>query len=272
MGLLGGAVEHLDLAGRAHRLGAAADLGGGRLGLGEDGGEGLLDLLDDLAVVQVAGGRDDQVLRLVAAMEEAGDLVAGEVVHRLLGAQDRPGERAGAVDDLGEEVVHDVARVVLGHRHLLKDDAALGVHVLGADQRAGEHVADHVDGERQVGVEHPRVVAGVLLRGEGVHLAADRVQGRRDVQRAAPLGALEEQVLQVVGRAVQHRGLVPGADADPDAEGRRAHRRQGLGDDSQAAGEDGTAYRAGSVGALEQGAGGAGALLRRRGLGHGVPP
>ena len=56
-----------------------------------------------------------------------------------------------------------------------------------ADQRAGQHVADDVDGQRQVGVEHPRVVAGVLLGREGVHLAADRVDRGGDVQGAAPL-------------------------------------------------------------------------------------
>lgn len=143
------------------------------------------------------------MLGSVAAVEEVRDLVAGERPDGLLGAEDRAAERAVAEDHPGEEVVDDVARVVLGHRHLFQDDAAFGLDVVRADQRAGEHVADHVDGQRQVGVEHPRVVAGVLLRGEGVHLAADRVQGGRDVQRAAPLGALEEQVLQVVRGAVE---------------------------------------------------------------------
>src|SRR5690606_11829091 len=66
---------------------------------------------------------------------------------------------------------------------------------------------------------------------------------------------LEEQVLQVVGGAVERRGLVPGADVRPDAEGRRADRGHGLGDDAQAAGERGPADRADAVLALDGGLG-----------------
>ena len=107
----------------------------------------------------------------------------GEGVDRVDGAEDRAAEGGVAEHGVREQVVHAVARVVLGHRDLFEDDAALDVDVLLEDQRAGEHVADDVDGERQVGVEHARVVARVLLRGERVHLAADRVDRGGDVQR-----------------------------------------------------------------------------------------
>jgi hypothetical protein len=71
--------------------------------------------------------------------------------------------------------VHRVRGIVLVHGDLFEDHPALGVHVLGLDQRAGHHVGQHVDGQRQVGVQHPGVVAGVLLAGERVQLTADRV-------------------------------------------------------------------------------------------------
>ena len=54
---------------------------------------------------------------------------------------------------------------------------------------------EHVDRERQVLVEHLDVVARVFLGGERVHLAADRVDGLRDVLGAARRRALEEHVL-----------------------------------------------------------------------------
>ena len=78
------------------------------------------------------------------------------------------------------------AGIVVVHGDLFEDHAALGVDVLRVEQRAGHHVRQDVDGQRQVGVEHPGVVAGVLLGRERVQLTADRVDGRGDLQRRAP--------------------------------------------------------------------------------------
>ena len=88
-------------------------------------------------------------------------------------------------------------------------------------------------------MEHPRVVARVLLRGERVHLAADRVDLEEisSAVRSSPC-LLEQQVLQVVGRARVRVVFVTGADTHPDAERDGVHRRQELGDDPQTAGED----------------------------------
>ena len=44
-----------------------------------------------------------------------------------------------------------------------------------------DDVGEDVDGERQVLVEHLDVVARVFLRGEGVELAADRIDRLGDV-------------------------------------------------------------------------------------------
>ncbi len=70
---------------------------------------------------------------------------------------------AAAEEDLGELVVDHVRRVVLVHGDLLEDHAPLRVDVGGPDHRGGDQVTDDVHRERQVGVEHPRVEAGVLL-------------------------------------------------------------------------------------------------------------
>ena len=101
---------------------------------------------------------------------------------------------------------------------------------------------DDVDRHRQVVVEHPGVVAGVLLAGGGVRLAADGVERLGDVHRGAPRGALEQQVLEEVRRAVVAVGLVARADADPGADGRRAQARHVLGQHPDPAGQDGTAH------------------------------
>jgi hypothetical protein len=136
--------------------------------------------------------------------------------------------------------VHDVVGVVVVHRDLVEDHVTLGLDVLGREQRRGDHVAEDVHGQRQVVIEDPRVEAGVLLGGEGVELAADRVERDRDVERRPLTGALEQQVLEEVRTAVQGRGLVARSDAHPDPDTRGADAGELLGDDPQPAGQDGT--------------------------------
>ena len=147
------------------------------------------------------------------------DLLPADRVDRVRGAQDRPAQRGVTEQLRGERLVHGVRGIVVVHRDLFEHHVALGVHVLRRDQRAGHHVGQDVHGQRQVHVEHPRVIAGVLLGGERVHLAADRVHLRGDVQRGTPLGALEQQVLQVVGRARVRRGPRRGSRRPPRCRG-----------------------------------------------------
>ena len=115
-----------------------------------------------------------------------GDLIAGDGVDRCGGAEDRPAERGVAEQLAGERLVHGVGGIVVVHGDLVEDHAALGLHLLRLDQRTGHHVGQDIDRQRQVVVEHPRVVAGVLLAGERVQLTADRVHGRGDLQRGTP--------------------------------------------------------------------------------------
>ena len=241
-------------------LDAAGDQRGPRAGLGTEtrvaavqpgrGGLGLViqDRLERAGdephhhvVVHVAGRGHHQVLRGVPGLVVLEDLLPGDRVDRVHGAEDRTAERGVAEQLRGERLVNGVRGVVIVHRDLFEHHVALGVHILRRDQRTGHHVGQHVHGQRQVRVEHPGVVAGVLLRGERVHLAADRVHLRGEFQRGTPLGALEQQVLQVVRRAGVRVVLVPGPDADPDAQRHRAHGGQVLGNDPEPAGQDGAA-------------------------------
>ena len=73
----------------------------------------------------------------------------------------------------------------------------------GIEERVLDDVAEDLDGERQVLVEHLEVERGVLLGGEGVHVAADRVDLGRDPLRRAVLGALEHHVLDEVADAAR---------------------------------------------------------------------
>ena len=93
----------------------------------------------------------------------------------------------------------------------------------GGQRRVEHDVADDVDGQRQVAVEHGRVEAGVLLLGERVELAAHGVHGTGDVERRTGRGALEEQVLEEVTGAGQAHRLVARTDGDPHADAQAAH-------------------------------------------------
>ena len=263
MRLLGGAGDDPDARGGRHVQPAAAcrQRADGRIPQRPGGPERLGHQAHDLVVVHRAGGRDDHRVRLVALAVERVDRVPGDAGDRVVGAQDRAAEVGLAVHAEHELVVDEVRGIVVAHGDLLEDHPALGVDVLGADQRGGDDVADHVDGQRQVAVEHPGVEAGVLLGGERVHLPADRVEQRGDLHGLAPAGALEQQVLEVVRRAHLGVRLVARADPDPDAERGRADARHVLGDDPQAPGQDGPADQSPLVGG-QQGDGGARLLVR----------
>ena len=101
-----------------------------------------------------------------------------------------------------------------------------------------QDVGQEVGRERQVLVEHRHVEAGVLLRGERVHLAADRVDRPGDVLGRPGLGALEDQVLDEVGDPAQVGGLVAAPGVDPHPHGDRANVRDPLRDEPDPVGED----------------------------------
>ncbi len=133
-------------------------------------------------MVEPAGGGDDQLARGVPALEVRDDVLAGGGADLLRGAADGASQRVAVHDLLAEALMDHIHGIVFGHGELLQDDAALGLHLRGVDDRGGDHIGEHLHGHGEVGVEHPGVVAGGLLAGHGVGLAADGVEGRGDLQ------------------------------------------------------------------------------------------
>ncbi len=80
-----------------------------------------------------------------------------------------------------EHVAEGVLGIVVAHRDLLEHDVPLDLDVVGGAPAPQHHVGDQVDGQRQIRVEHVRVVAGVLAGGERVQLTADRVDRLGDL-------------------------------------------------------------------------------------------
>ena len=106
----------------------------------------------DGGVVEVAGHRRPRVGRAVVPLVEAHAPGCGSAPRSRLDRCRRSGARAGSRSPTPAPRTGCVRRrrVVVVHRDLVEDHVALGLDVLGGDHRAGDHVAQHVDRERQV--------------------------------------------------------------------------------------------------------------------------
>ena len=203
------------LAAMRDRLGGRGRCAHRRPAAGGDTGERMADGVEHRVVTVGPGDRDHHVPGAIPLGEEPSDVVGRGGFDRVtlaggLAAERMIGEQTGS-----EVAVHDVFGTVVVHRQLFEDHLALGLDVAVAQRRAAEHVAEHVEPERQVVARHAAVVRRVLLRRERVHVAADALDRGRDVVRRALVGALEEQMLEKVADTGQVGGLVAGADAHP---------------------------------------------------------
>ncbi len=185
-------------------------------------------------VLQVPRGGDQDVRGVVHAREVGREILAPEAPHGLLGSQDGPAERVVRPERLREELHDEVVGGVLDHVDLFEDDLLLLGHLRGVEERVEDDVAEDLDREGQVLVEHLEVERGVLLGGEGVHVAADRVHLGRDALRRAGLRALEDHVLDEVADAAHLVGLVPASPLEPHPHRHAAQRGHGLGHEGEA--------------------------------------
>ena len=191
-----------------------------------------------LAVLEVAGRRDDEVRGDVGVGEVAAKRRLVERRHRLRLAEDRPAEWMLRPEPAGEDLVDEIVGRVLDHLDLFEDDFLLALDFGRVERRSGDEIREHVHGHRQVLVEHLDVVAGVFLRGERVEVAADRVDLLGDVLGGAGGRALEEHVLHEVGDAFVSGGLVPRTAAEPYADAHRPHVGHPLGEQAKSVGQD----------------------------------
>ena len=145
----------------------------------------------DQILADHAADADDHAVGRVPLFDVVDERVAVRAADRVLRAERLPAERVVAEH---EPLVHRadvVARRVEVHVHLLEDHALLALDLLGVELRVADHVDEHVERGVAVGAGATDVVARVLLRGEGVELAADPVDEGRESRelgrRSVPL-------------------------------------------------------------------------------------
>ena len=180
---------------------------------------------DEIVVGHLSGGGDHHAASAVVAGHVAQKALARQLGDDLGAAQHRAAERLARIGDLLEVVENDVVRGVVGLADLLQHDRAFAGQLVRVEHRVLQNVGDDIESERHVVGQHLGVVGGVLAARVGVQVAADRLDLLGDVERRAPLGALEGHVLEQVGDAVDLCRFVAGADVDPGADRHRLHVR-----------------------------------------------
>ncbi len=201
-------------------------------------GKALPQQLHEIVVIQITGGGNDHVSRPELAAVVGQDRVLIESPDRILRAQDRLAQRMALEEILGEDLVYEVVGIVLVHLDLFQNHAALAGDLLAVEDGMQDHIAENVDGYRQMFIQHFNVEADGFLAGEGVHVAADGIHLARNVFGGAVAGALEDHVLDKVRDAVDQRVFVPRAGLDPDAHRHRADVVHLFGEDGEAVGQD----------------------------------
>jgi len=182
---------------------------------GEFAGDGL----DELVVVQIAGGGEDHVAAVetvVVVIEEAFLVEAG---HRFGGAEDRPAEGMILPEALREELVDEYVGVIFVDLDFFQDDATLALDVRRGEDGVQDEVAEDVESDGDVVGEGFDVEADGFFAGEGVEIATDGIHFAGDELRGAGAGSFEEHVLDEVGDAVGFGWLAAGTGFDPDAHG-----------------------------------------------------
>ncbi len=167
---------------------------------------------------------------------------------------------------LRERLVNEVVGIVLVDLDLFEDDALFAFEVALGKVWVQDEVAQDVERRGHVLIEYLDVEADAFLAGEGVQVAADRVDLAGDILCGAAGGAFEDHVLDEVRQPVLFGGLVARAAVDPGAHGDAAHVRHAFGEDQEAVGEGGLADVARGM----RRAGGAG-LGQCGGCGHAAP-
>ena len=134
----------------------------------------------------------------------------------------------------GEEFKNHVVGLVGVFADFLHHDLALLGEFLVVERRMGENVRENIGAEFEIVFEDARVIAGALLAGGGVEIAAHPFDLFGDGERRALFRALERHVFEKMRDAVLARRLIDRAGAHRDAEGHGCKARHRIDNDAHA--------------------------------------
>ena len=195
------------------------------------------DHLDDLLMVEVAGGGDDDGVRAVAPRHVVAQALRLEGGDGFRGADDGLAQDVAGPQRLREQVMDQIIRLVVAPLDLFQDDVEFAPHLLRVEGGVQEHIAQHIHGQWDVFREDTGVIAGVFFGREGVDVAADGVDLVGDLLGVPGRRPLEQHMFDDVGDAPDGVVLVPRPDPHPDAKRHRLHIGDVLSDDTDAVGQ-----------------------------------
>eukprot|EP00053_Salpingoeca_punica_P018402 m.180160 g.180160 ORF g.180160 m.180160 type:complete len:528 (-) comp17423_c1_seq1:12-1595(-) len=224
--------------GLGHAVVALADLAAGegagrhRCGAlrGRQGGEALLGELDELVVVNAAGGREDNARSSVVLLDVALQIVAGDRADVLLGTEDGAAKRGAHKGLRVQHVKENLRRLVINLLDLAQDDVTLHVNLVLGQGRVLQNVGDNVHGLVRVLGEALDKVHRLLARGESVEVRAHVLDLDLQLVLGAARSALEGHVLKEVRGAVVGIRLEAAAGINVHANGGGLMRRLLAGD------------------------------------------
>ena len=181
---------------------------------------------------------------MVARAPEFEEFVAPQTRHAFQRPGQRSAQRMARPHGGGEQFLGDLRGLILVHQDFLADDPPLPLHLDRREARMLVKVGEHVAQLRQPPGLGLGEIAGVVLGGEGVQVAADGLDLAGDPPGGAAFGAFEKKVLQEVGRAVEPGGFVPSAHRRPQPDAHAGHVRHFRRGDAQAVGERGQVVHA----------------------------
>ena len=97
--------------------------------------------IDKTLMINISGGCDDQVARIEPLLIGVEDHLLLECLYRFLGAEYWLAQRVILPKILGEDLMHQVIRVVLVHLDLFENHSALTDNVLSCEDRIEHQVA-----------------------------------------------------------------------------------------------------------------------------------
>src|SRR5258708_7617224 len=130
------------------------------------------DEFDEVPVLEVAGGADDEIARSKVVSIKAGDDRPLEFFHGVARAQNRQTESMVLPETLGEDFVDEIVGIILVHFYFFEDDPTLAREVAAIEDGMEDKVAEHIHRERKMLIEDFDIEADAFLIRESIHIAA----------------------------------------------------------------------------------------------------
>ena len=159
------------------------------------------DAVDDIAMIQVAGSADQNVLPNEAAFEMSKKIISAHVFNGFPRAQNRTPERMITPKGLTEEIVHQIVGGILHHTDFLEDNATFLFNLIEVKYGGLERIGKKVDGQGEMPGQNLSVKTTVFPAGEGVKHSTNRVNLPGNFKSTAAAGSFEEQMLDKVRNA-----------------------------------------------------------------------